>query len=278
MRQVIRHACPKLHFFLCSQAMSSFIPPIADAAASYFTTPGGDRLAYHRLEGKSPGVVFLGGFRSDMTGSKATRLEAFCRARGQAFLRFDYHGHGQSKGEFAEGTIGRWAGNAIDMIEALTDGEQILVGSSMGGWMMLLAALALPEERVAGLLGIASAPDFTENLMWPALSEAQKAEMQSKGMVEVPSAYFGDSYPITMQLIEEARFHLLLEDEQIPLTCPVRLLHGMADEDVPWTLSNQLADKLASDDVQVTFIKDGDHRLSTEENLQLLEQTLAGML
>ncbi len=247
----------------------------SDATPSYFTTPSGDRLAYHKLEGNGPGVVFLGGFRSDMTGGKATHLESVCRERGQAFLRFDYQGHGQSDGAFEDGTIGRWARNAIEIIEGVTEGPQILVGSSMGGWMMLLAALAL-TPRIAGMVGIAAAPDFTENLIWPELNEAQKQEIQEKGVVYTPSDY-GEPYPITMQLIEEARGHMLLSNT-IPLTCPVHLLHGMKDVDVPWQISMVLTECLASEYVQVTFVKDGDHRLSTEANLKLLSDTLQAML
>lgn len=255
--------------------MSAFIHPAIDATPSYFTTPTGDRLAYHKWEGKGPGLVFMGGFRSDMTGSKATRLQEICEKSGHAFLRFDYHGHGRSDGDFADGSIGRWAGNAIDALNTLTEGKQILVGSSMGGWIMLLAALARPE-RVAGIIGIASAPDFTEDLIRPAMSDEQTRALQENGYFMAPSEY-GDPYPITRHLLDEAREHLLLRQDNIPLICPVRLLHGMRDADVPWALSTRLAAKLASNDVQVTYIKDADHRMSDDASLNLLEKTLGEM-
>lgn len=234
--------------------------------------PGGDRLAYHYLPGAAPGVVFFGGFRSDMSGSKALRLHAYCAAQGAGFLRFDYHGHGQSSGAFRDGSIGRWLDNALALLDALPHGRHVFVGSSMGGWIMLLAALARPE-RVAGLLGIASAPDFTEELITPALSDAQRQALAENGYFLAPSAY-GEPYPITRTLLEEAQSHLLLRDDRLPLTCPVRLLHGMRDADVPWALSARLAGRLASDDVQVTYVRDADHRMSDEVCLALLERTL----
>ncbi len=256
-------------------AMSTKYAPPTDATPSFFTTPDGDRLAYHQVAGKQPGVIFLGGFRSDMTGSKALRLQEFCEKNGIGYVRFDYHGHGQSDGEFADGTIGRWAGNAIAVLDAFTQGKQILIGSSMGGWIMLLTALAR-TDRVAGLIGIASAPDFTEDLIRPALSEEQTRALQENGQFLAPSDY-GDPYPITRNLLDEAKDHLLLRNEAIPLGCPVRLLHGMQDADVPWQLSTRLAEKLASNDVQVTYVKDADHRMSDDVCLNLLEATLHKM-
>lgn len=249
--------------------------PCADAAPSYISLPGGDRIAYHRHEGRSPGVVFLGGFRSDMTGSKATRLQEFCKNNTIGFVRFDYHAHGQSEGEFSEGTIGRWRDNALGVIEHLTQGKQILIGSSMGGWIMLLTALARPE-RIQGLIGIASAPDFTEDLIRPAMTAEQALALQENGVFHAPSEY-GSPYPITRNLLNEARQHLLLRNENIPVTCPVRLLHGMKDTDVPWTTSARLAEKLTSQDVQVTYLREGDHRLSDEASLNLLVSTLGQM-
>lgn len=251
-------------------------PSGVDAAPSYISLPQGDRIAYHKLEGRSPGVVFLGGFRSDMTGSKATHLQEFCKKSGIGFLRFDYQGHGQSEGDFIEGTIGRWVGNAVAIIDKLTQEKQILVGSSMGGWIMLLAALARPE-RVTGLVGIAPAPDFTEDLIRPAMTAEQVRELQENGVFYAPSDY-GEPYPITRNLLDEAREHLLLRGEVLPITCPVRLLHGMKDDAVPWVLSARLAGKLASGDVQVTYVKEGDHRLSDEGSLLLLTETLENMV
>ena len=238
--------------------------------------PDGVTLAYHRTEGRAPGIVFLGGFFSDMTGTKATALEAFARRRGQAFLSFDYQGHGQSSGRFEEGTIGLWAGDAIAALDHLTEGPQILVGSSMGGWIMLLAALARPT-RIAALVGIAAAPDFTEDLMWQWFPEEVKAIIERDGVYHAPSDYDETPYPITKDLIRDGREHLLLR-APIPLDCPVRLLHGMGDEDVPWQTALAIADKLETADVEITLIKNGDHRLSEPVDLRRLEATLSALL
>jgi pimeloyl-ACP methyl ester carboxylesterase len=230
----------------------------------------GAYIAYHRTEAKetlrtAPGVVFLGGFMSDMTGTKACALEAAARARGQAFLRFDYQGHGASSGRFEEGTIGDWAADAVAALDGLTEGPQILVGSSMGGWIMLLVALARPE-RVAALLGIAAAPDFTETLMWQRFPPEVRERLTREGLYYEPSDYGDAPYPITLKLIEEGRAHLLLTaPEPIPITCPVRLIHGTADADVPFELSLALMEHLASEDVEVTLVKNGDHRLGADE-------------
>jgi pimeloyl-ACP methyl ester carboxylesterase len=234
--------------------------------------PDGATIAYHLLAGEPPGIVFLGGFRSDMTGAKALFLEDYCRRRGRAYVRFDYFGHGASSGEFALGTIGRWREDAIAIIDSLTMGPQILVGSSMGGWIMLLATLARPE-RVAALVGIAGAPDFTEELLWPRLTPVQREEIIEHGRVILPSAYDPAGYLYTGALVEEGRGHLLLR-APIPLEMPVRLLHGLGDESVPWQLSLRLADRLASRDVAVTLVKDGDHRLSSPADLARLAKTL----
>ena len=238
--------------------------------------PRGECLAYHRSPGKTPGIVFLGGFKSDMTGSKALALEAFARARGQSFLRFDYSGHGASDGKFTEGCIGTWAADAIAALDALTEGPQILVGSSMGGWLMLLTALARPE-RVAGLVGIAAAPDFTEDLMWEKFSHEVRETILREGSYAEPSAYSDDPYIITRKLIEDGRDHLLLRGP-IRLNCPVRLLHGMRDPDVPWQVSVRLAEALETDDVRIALVKDGDHRLSREQDLALLRATVGDLL
>ena len=231
-----------------------------------------DFLAYHSSAGRAPGIVFLGGFLSDMTGAKALALESYARRRGQAFLRFDYQGHGQSSGHFEEGNVGRWAADAVAALDDLTEGPQVLVGSSMGGWIMLLAALARPQ-RVAALVGVAAAPDFTEDLMWRRFPAEVRAAIEQKGVYHLPSDYSESPYPITKQLIEEGRRHLLLQDP-IPLHCPVRLLQGQRDPDVPWQTTLRLAEKLESDDVEVTLIKAGDHRLSEPLDLARLEATL----
>ena len=235
----------------------------------------GVELAWARQDGSGPTVVFLSGFRSDMTGDKATALADYCAAHGQALLRFDYSGHGASGGTFEDGTIGRWAADAVTVIDQQSDGPLILIGSSMGGWMALLTALARPQ-RVAALIGIAAAPDFTETLMWQAMTFEERARLMRDGSVEVPSEY-GGPYPITRALIEDGRTHLLLNDP-IALDCPVRLLHGQQDLDVPWETSMRIAEQLTSQDVQVLLVKDGDHRLSRPQDLALLTRTLAPLL
>jgi pimeloyl-ACP methyl ester carboxylesterase len=242
----------------------------------FFDRPDGARIAYHKTKGKGPCVVFLPGFRSDMKGDKALTLEAMCQARGHAFLRFDYTGHGESSGEFAEGTIGEWSRDAIAAIEALTEGPLLLVGSSMGGWIMLLAALEM-RERIAGLVGIAAAPDFTEALMWTNMSDEQRTELIDNGVIYQPSDYDPEPTPITMRMIEDGRKHLLLEGP-ITLDCPVRLIHGQRDYDVPWEWSERIADAISSEDVEVTFVKAGDHRLSEPNDLRRLTRVVGGLL
>ena len=237
---------------------------------------GGETVAYRRCPGSSPGVVFLGGFMSDMTGTKAEALDRFCAARGQAYVRFDYFGHGASSGAFRDATVGRWKDDALAVLDEVTEGPQVLVGSSIGGWIMLLAALARPE-RVKALVGIAAAPDATEDLMWAELSEAQRATMLRDGFLRLPSEYSPEGYIYTQALIEEGRRHLVTR-APIPLACPVRLLHGLRDLDVPWRTSLALSEKLESSDVTVTLVKDGDHRLSTEADLALLMRTLEPVL
>jgi pimeloyl-ACP methyl ester carboxylesterase len=235
----------------------------------------GVELAWALQQGRSPTVVFLPGFRSDMTGDKSTAIAAFCEEHGQACLRFDYSGHGVSGGEFEDGTIGRWADDALAVIDSKADEPLILVGSSMGGWIALLAALAR-RSRVVALIGIAAAPDFTEVLMWQAMSFAQREILLRDGVIRVPSQY-GDPSTITLRLIEDGRLHLLL-DQPIAIDCPVRLLHGQADPDVPWEMALRIADQLTSKDVQVTLVKDGDHRLSRPSDLALLLQTLGALI
>lgn len=237
--------------------------------------PDGTPLAFMRIAGRGPGVVFLGGFHSDMTGSKAAHLAAWCQAQGRAFLRFDYSGHGISGGRFEDGTISRWTHDAEAVLLGLTGGPQVLVGSSMGGWIALLLALRHPG-RIAGLLGIAPAPDFTEELMWQPASEAMRRTLMEEGAYFPPSDY-GEPFPITRALIEDGRRNLLLGGH-IGFTGPVRILQGDADPDVPWRHSLRLAQSLASTDVQVTLVKGGDHRLSTPSDLALLTRTLAGLL
>ena len=231
----------------------------------------GVELAWARQQGTSPTVVFLPGFRSDMTGDKATALAAFCAERGQAMLRFDYSGHGASGGAFEDGSIGRWTQDALAVIAARTEGKLVLVGSSMGGWIALLAARTL-GPGIAGLIGIAAAPDFTENLMWQAMTFEERARLMEHGFVHAPSQY-GEPYPITRKLIEDGRNQLIL-NEPIRLDCAVRLLHGQRDPDVPWETALRIAEQATAEDVRIVLIKDGDHRLSRPQDLALLRATL----
>jgi pimeloyl-ACP methyl ester carboxylesterase len=232
----------------------------------------GATIAYQRLAGRSPGVVFLGGFRSEMTGTKASFLDEYCRRRGRAYVRFDYFGHGSSSGDVGVGTIGRWSEDAIAVLDALTEGRQILIGASMGGWIMLLAALAR-IARIHALVGIAAAPDFTEDLVWRRLDAAQRKKLSESGAVTLPSQYDPNGYSYPLSLFEDGRRHLVTRAE-IPLVCPVRLLHGMLDDAVPWQRSLRLAERLRSSDVAVTLVKGGDHRLSTGADLARLGATL----
>ena len=244
-------------------------PPLSQLRRS------GGTIAYRATDGKSPGVVFLGGFRSDMTGTKASALEAHCRRASRGFVRFDYSGHGASDGAFRDGTIGDWREDALAVIDGVRAGPLILVGSSMGGWLMLLAALARPR-RVAGLVGIAAAPDFTEGLLWDGFDDETRAVLARDGVVECPSGHGEPPYPVTMRLIEEARRHLLLRGP-IPVACPVHLLHGMADEEVPWRTAPRIAEAVASAEVTVELIKDGDHRLSRERDIARLCAVIEAM-
>ena len=236
----------------------------------------GRRIAYRRSPGRGPGVVFLGGFRSDMTGTKAAFLEDWARARGQAFLRFDYTGHGASSGDFLDGAVGDWARDAEDAVARLTEGPQVLVGSSMGGWIALLIAARLPG-RIAGLLGIAAAPDFTEDAMLAGLDAAARARLAAEGRIELPSDYSDEPYPITRRLIEDGRRHLVLR-RPLELPFPVRLLHGTADTDVDCAVPLRLLAHAACPDMRLTLVKDADHRFSSPAGLDLIASTLEALL
>jgi pimeloyl-ACP methyl ester carboxylesterase len=239
-----------------------------DPPISILAREPGRAIAYCRSAGKTPGVIFLPGFRSDMQGGKALALQAHCRSVSRAFVRFDYSGHGRSEGRFVDGTVGAWCADVLDVLDRLSEGPQVLVGSSMGGWLMLLAALARPE-RIAGLVGIAAAADFATRLMEKRLDAAAKAALARDGIVYLPSAYSPEPTPVTKRLVEEARRHELLK-ARIPLRCPVRLIHGTADPDVPWQLSQEVMEKLDSADVELHLVKDGDHRLSSDHDLARL--------
>ena len=242
----------------------------------YLITGEGRRIAYNLVPGKAPGIVFLGGFRSDMEGTKALALEAWARAQGRTFLRFDYSGHGASSGDFLDGCIGDWFADARAAIQQLTKGPQVLVGSSMGGWISLLVARAHPE-RLAGLVTIAAAPDFTEDSMWADFSPAQRAELLNKGRLALPSEYSDDPYIITRRLIEDGRDHLVLRSP-LDLRLPVRFLQGTADVDVPVPVALRLLDHVTGPDIRLTLVKGADHRFSTPECLRLIGATVLKVL
>ena len=242
----------------------------------YHRTRAGRRLAYDRVEGQGPGIVFLGGFRSDKGGTKAVHLERWARSRKHAFLRFDYSGHGESSETFEDMTVGDWADDAAAMIGALTEGPQILVGSSMGGWIALLLARAIPD-RVAGLVGIAAAPDFTEDSMWAGFGHDDRRNLAVHGRVEQPSAYSDVPTIITRRLIEDGRHHLVLRTP-LKLSCPARFLQGTADEDVDTATAMHLFDHAEGDDVRLTLVKGADHRFSTPPCLSLIERAIEDVL
>jgi len=229
------------------------------------------RIAVRARSGASPGLLWLGGFNSDMKGTKAVALDEWAAAQGRAFVRFDYSGHGESGGTFAEGTIGRWVEESLAVFDACCDGPQIVIGSSMGGWIALLLARELARRGAAGRAGltalvlIAPAPDFTEELMWKAFPPQIRAQIETTGVWLRPSDY-GEPYPITRALIEDGRRHLVL-GSAIDVGCPVRILQGAQDPDVPWRHAFALADRLPSDDVVLTLIQDGDHRLSRPQDI-----------
>jgi pimeloyl-ACP methyl ester carboxylesterase len=228
------------------------------------------RIAVRARQGSAPGLFWLGGFNSDMKGTKALALDAWAAARGRACVRFDYSGHGESGGAFIDGTIGRWLEESVAVFEQFCTGPQVVIGSSMGGWMALLLAREIGKREgsrasLAGLVLIAPAPDFTEQLMWNGFSTEVKKEIETKGVWLRPSQY-GEPYPITRALIEEGRNHLLL-GSAIEVGCPVRILQGAQDPDVPWQHAFALTHRLPSDDVVLTMIQDGDHRLSRPQDI-----------
>jgi pimeloyl-ACP methyl ester carboxylesterase len=249
-------------------------PALGQEPALIEVGSGGDvrSIAVRARAGASPGLVWLAGFKSDMQGTKALALDDWAAARGRACVRFDYSGHGESGGAFIDGTIGRWLEESVVVFDRYCTGPQVVIGSSMGGWMALLLARALarrseptPVATLKGLVLIAPAPDFTEELMWKGFSPEIRNEIETKGVWLRPSEY-GEPYPITRQLIEEGRNHLLL-GSAIEVGCPVRILQGAQDPDVPWRHAFALAHRLPSDDVVLTMIQDGDHRLSRPQDI-----------
>lgn len=242
---------------------------------SYHHSAEGRRIAYHLTPGKAPGVVFLGGFMSDMEGTKALALETWAKRTGRGYLRFDYSGHGQSSGSFTEGCIGDWARDARGLIEAVTDGPQVLVGSSMGGWISAILTGEM-AQYIAGFVGIAAAPDFTEDSMWRDFSDLERANLMAEGEVRLASDY-GDPYPITRRLIEDGRAHLVLR-KPLPMPFPVRLLQGTEDDAVERAVALRLLDHIDGDDVALTFVKGADHRFSSPACLALVERAVEEVL
>ncbi len=236
----------------------------------------GSTIAYYKSTGRSPGIVFIHGWMSNMTGAKAVCLERWCQAQERAFVRFDCFGHGQSSGNFYDGTVGRWVGDTGAVLEKLTNGPQVLIGSSIGGWVALLAALKWPV-RVAGFLGIAVAVDFTEDVIWRRLSHAQREELSSRRTLRLPNPNHGDPYYITQALIADGRKHLLLKD-RIAVTCPIRLIHGLEDREVPWQTALRLQEKIAFPNITTTIIKDGNHRLSRPQDLEKILKIAADLI
>lgn len=233
------------------------------------------RIAYRARKGAAPGVLWLGGFRSDMLGTKAEYLDGWSAQNGRAFLRFDYTGHGESGGAFEDGSIGDWSEDALAVLDGLTAGPQILVGSSMGGWIATLLALKRPE-RVAAMVFIAPAPDFTERLMRPSFTEEQRRTLEETGRLEQPSDYSDEPEIITRKLIDDGRDHLVLSGD-IAIRTPVRILQGMRDEAVPYAHALEFAQRLESGDVEIVLTPGGDHRLSTPADLARLGAILSAL-
>ncbi len=244
-------------------------------ATTFLETPQGRRLAYHRSAGQGPWIVFLGGLKSDMEGTKALHLEAWAKARGRAFLRFDYSGHGESSGTFEAGCIGDWHEDALAAVGALTEGPVVLVGSSMGGWQALLLGRIIPQ-RIKGMVTVAAAPDFTEDGYWATFTEAEKAELETQGFVEKHSDYM-EPYVISKRMIEDGRTRLVLRDP-LPLPFPVRCLQGTADTAVSTETALRLLDHAESPDMRLTLLKDADHRFSDARCLEMIETALADVL
>lgn len=240
-------------------------------AAKQFQTSNGRRIAYHKTDGSGPTVVFLGGLKSDMEGTKAIHLENWCQARGQSFLRFDYSGHGESSGTFEEGCIGDWHEDTLAAVTALTTGPLLVVGSSMGGWQALLLARAIPN-RIAGMVTIAAAPDFTEDGYWANFTDEQKETLEKVGHVELPSDYM-EPYIITQRMIEDGRNMLVLRTP-LTLNFPVRFLQGTADTAVSTQTAIRLLEHAQGDDIRLTLVKEADHRFSDDACLKAIEMSV----
>lgn len=242
---------------------------------AYLDTAQGRRIAYVKTEGQGPTIVFLSGLKSDMEGTKAVALEAWAKANGRAFLRFDYSGHGVSSGEFREGCIGDWHEDTLEVVDNLIDGPVLAVGSSMGGWQSLLLARARPD-RVMGLVTIAAAPDFTEDGYWAGFSDEQKAELEREGFLSIPSDYDED-YIITKRMIEDGRDHMVLRTP-LRLDMPVRFLQGTEDTAVPTAQAVKLLEHAEGDDIRLTLVKGADHRFSDDECLRTIQKMVKVVL
>lgn len=240
----------------------------------YLHRINGERVAYLKTEGRGPGILWLGGFHSDMNGTKAQAVADWAARTGRASLRFDYFGHGRSSGDFRSGTISAWRNDALAVLDTVAKGPQILVASSMGGWIAMLLAHQRPK-RIAGMLLVAPAPDFTEALMWSKMPAEIQRQIMEEGSWLRETEYEAP-YPITRELIEDGRHNLVL-DRPLDLRVPVRILHGMADRDVPWEHGFKLMDVLAQD-ATFTVVKGADHRMSAPENLKLIERTLERLM
>ncbi|XP_072513905.1 abhydrolase domain containing 10, depalmitoylase b [Salminus brasiliensis] len=246
------------------------------SSIQYISRPDLPKLAYQRIKGKSPGVVFLPGYGSSMAGEKAVALQDFCKSLGHSYLRFDYTGHGASEGTFSEGTIGTWKKDVLFMLDEVAEGPQILVGSSMGGWLMLLAAIARPEKTKA-LVGISTAADHFVTAFKSLPLEARK-EFEEKGMWTVPTKSNEEGiYSVSMDFLKEAENHCILQSP-IPITCPVRLIHGLKDEDVPWHISMQVAERVLSTDVDIILRRHGQHRMAEKDDIKLMVYTIDDLI
>uniref|UniRef100_W5U6H4 Palmitoyl-protein thioesterase ABHD10, mitochondrial n=1 Tax=Ictalurus punctatus TaxID=7998 RepID=W5U6H4_ICTPU len=246
------------------------------STVQYVSRPDLPKLAYRRVKGKSPGVMFLPGFGSNMNEPKAEALEEFCRSLGHSYLRFDYSGHGASEGVFSEGTIGSWKKDVLFMMDEVAEGPQILVGSSMGGWLMLLAAIARPEKTKA-LVGISTAADHFVTA-FKSLPLQTRKEFEDQGVWTIPTRSNEEGvYTVSMDLLKEAENHCLLQSP-IPITCPVRLIHGLKDEDVPWHVSLQVADRVLSNDVDIILRRQGQHRMADKDDIRLVVYTIDDLI
>lgn len=246
------------------------------ATVQFLNRPDLPKLAYQKIKGKSPGVIFLPGFASNMNGQKAVALEDFCNSLGHSFVRFDYTGCGSSEGDIKECTVGRWKKDVLSVLDELSEGPQILVGSSLGGWLMLLAAIARPE-KIAALVGVAAAADHFVT-SFNQLTVEVKKDIEEKGQWKVPTKYNEEGfYDIPYNFIKEAENHCLL-NTPIPIKSPMKLIHGMKDEDVPWHVSMQIAERVLSPDVDVILRKNGQHRLSEKDDIKLLVYTIDDLI